>query len=114
MMYMHSNNQTDKTINVSKIANTSTLDDNSTAGGCNSRLMIIHTRVVDSESIRIFIQHTDNEVTPQYLWSRIRSPFYGYIDGDSDVRFRSVFVQAGFRRHLVGKTIKNAGYCNSA
>ena len=42
MMYIHSNNKTDKTINVSKIANTSTLDDNSTAAGCNSRLMIIH------------------------------------------------------------------------
>ena len=41
-MYIHSNNETDKTINVSKIANTSTLDDNSTAAGCNSRLMIIH------------------------------------------------------------------------
>ena len=42
MMYIHGNNETDKTINVSKIANTSTLDDNSTAAGCNSRLMIIH------------------------------------------------------------------------
>ena len=42
MMYIHSNNQTDKTINVFKIANTSTLDDNSTTAGCNSRLMIIH------------------------------------------------------------------------
>ena len=42
MMYMHSNNDTDKTMNVSKIANTSTLDDNSTAAWCNSRLMIIH------------------------------------------------------------------------
>jgi len=40
-MYIHGNNETDKTINVSKIANTSTLDDNSTAAGCNSRLMII-------------------------------------------------------------------------
>ena len=28
MTYIHSNNDTDKTINVSKIANTSTLDDN--------------------------------------------------------------------------------------
>ena len=27
-MYIHSNNKTDKTINVSKIANSSTLDDN--------------------------------------------------------------------------------------
>ena len=42
MMYIHTNNDTDKTINVSKIANASTLDDNSTAPGCNSRLMIIH------------------------------------------------------------------------
>ena len=31
MMYIHGNNETDKTIN-----------DNSTAAGCNSRLMIIH------------------------------------------------------------------------
>ena len=63
-MYIHSNNETDKTINVSKIANTSTLDDNSITAGCNSRLMIIYnTRVVDSMSIRIFIQHTDNEVS---------------------------------------------------
>jgi len=35
-MYIHGNNETDKMINVSKIANTSTLDDNSTAAGCNS------------------------------------------------------------------------------
>ena len=40
MMYIHSNNDTDKAINVSKIANTSTLY--STAAGCNSRLMTIH------------------------------------------------------------------------
>ena len=40
MMDIHSNNETDKTTNVSKIANTSTLDDNSTAAGCKSRLMI--------------------------------------------------------------------------
>ena len=42
MMYIHSNNDTDKAISVSKIANTSTLDDNSTTAGCNGRLMIIH------------------------------------------------------------------------
>ena len=42
MMYIHGNNETDETINVSKIANTSTLNANSTAAGCNSRLMIIH------------------------------------------------------------------------
>jgi len=42
MMYIHGNNETDITINVSKIANTGTLDDNSTAAGRNSRLMIIH------------------------------------------------------------------------
>jgi len=28
-------------------------------------------------------------------------------------QFRSVSMPAGFRRHLVGKTLKNAGYCNS-
>jgi len=41
MMYIHSNNKTHKRINVSKIANTSTLDDNSTAAGCNSRLITV-------------------------------------------------------------------------
>ena len=38
MMYIHGNNETDKTIIVSKIANASTMDDNSTAAGCNSRV----------------------------------------------------------------------------
>ena len=40
-MYIHSNNETDKRINVSKIANTSTVGDNSTAAGCNSRLITV-------------------------------------------------------------------------
>ena len=39
--YTHSNNETVKRINVSKIANTSTLSDNSTAAGCNSRLITV-------------------------------------------------------------------------
>jgi len=39
-MYIHSNNEIDKRINVSKIANSiSTMGDNSTAAGCNSRLI---------------------------------------------------------------------------
>jgi len=38
-MYIHSNNETDKRINVSKIANISTMGDNSTAAGCDSRLI---------------------------------------------------------------------------
>jgi len=29
-------------------------------------------------------------------------------------KFRSVSIPPGFRRHLVGKTLKNACYCNSA
>ena len=41
MMYIHSNNETVKRINVSKIASTSTLSDNSTAAGCNSRLITV-------------------------------------------------------------------------
>jgi len=53
MMYIHNNNETVKRINVSKIANTSTLGDNgqlrwpyicfdnSTAAGCNSRLITV-------------------------------------------------------------------------
>ena len=36
MMYIHSNNETVKSINVSNMANTSTLSDNSTAAGCNT------------------------------------------------------------------------------
>jgi len=40
-MYIHNNNETVKRINVSKIANTSTLGDNSTAAGCNSRLITV-------------------------------------------------------------------------
>jgi len=39
MMYIHKNNEIDKRINVSKIANNiSTMGDNSTAAGCNCRL----------------------------------------------------------------------------
>ena len=35
MMYMHSNNESDKRINISKIANNiSTMGNNSTAAGC--------------------------------------------------------------------------------
>jgi len=42
MMYLHSNNETDKRINVSKIANNiSTMGDNSTAAGCKSRLIAV-------------------------------------------------------------------------
>ena len=41
MMYIHSNNEIDKRINVSKIANTNTQGDNSTAAGCNSRLITV-------------------------------------------------------------------------
>jgi len=41
MIYIHSSNYTVKRINVSKIANTNTLGDrpNSTAAGCDSRLI---------------------------------------------------------------------------
>jgi len=39
-MYIHSNNEINKRINVSKIANNiSTMGDNSTAAGCNCRLV---------------------------------------------------------------------------
>jgi len=42
MMYIHSNIEIDKRINVSKIANDiSTMGDNSTAAGCNSRLIAV-------------------------------------------------------------------------
>ena len=38
MMYINSNNEIDKRINLSKIANNiSTIGDNSTAAGCNSK-----------------------------------------------------------------------------
>jgi len=41
MMHIHSNNETVKRVNVSKIANTSILSDNSTAAGYNSRLITV-------------------------------------------------------------------------
>jgi len=42
MMYIHRNNEIDKRINVSKIANNiNTMGDNSTAAGCNSRLITV-------------------------------------------------------------------------
>jgi len=45
MMYLHRNNEIDKRINVSKIANNiSTMGDSSTAAGCNSRLITVTYR----------------------------------------------------------------------
>jgi len=43
MVYIHSNSEIDKRINVSKIANTNTQGDNSrpTAAGCNRRLITV-------------------------------------------------------------------------
>jgi len=42
MMYIHKNNKIYKRINVCKIANNiSTIGDNSTAAGCNSRLITV-------------------------------------------------------------------------
>jgi len=42
MMYIHRNNEIDKRINVSKIANNiSTMGDSRTAAGCNSRLITV-------------------------------------------------------------------------
>jgi len=42
MMYIHRNNEIYKRTNVSKIANNiSTLGDNSTVAGCNSRLITV-------------------------------------------------------------------------
>ena len=49
MMYIHSSNETVKRINVSKIANTSTSADNSTATRCNSRL----------RSFTVLVQHAN-------------------------------------------------------
>jgi len=41
-MYIHSNNEIDKKVNVSKIANNiNTMGDNSTAAWCNSRLITV-------------------------------------------------------------------------
>jgi len=42
MIHIHENNEIDKKINVSKIANSiSTTGDNSTAAGCNSRVITV-------------------------------------------------------------------------
>ena len=55
MMYIHDNNETDKRINASKIANNiSTMGDNSTAAGCNSRL------------ITVLVQHAHGIVSVTY------------------------------------------------
>jgi len=52
MMYIHRNNEIDKRINVSKIANNiSTMGDDSTAAGCNRRL------------ITVLVQHAHNIVS---------------------------------------------------
>jgi len=51
-MYIHSNNEIDKKVNVYKIANNiNTVGDNSTAAGCNSRL------------ITVLVQHANNIVS---------------------------------------------------
>jgi len=45
MMYIHRNNEIDKRINVSKVTNNIiTLGDNSTAAGCNSRLITVYVQ----------------------------------------------------------------------
>jgi len=50
MMYIHSNNEIDKKVNVSKIANNiNTMGENSTAARCNSRL------------ITVIVQHAHDE-----------------------------------------------------
>jgi len=55
MMYIHSNNEIDKRINVSKIANRiSTVGDNSTAAGCNSIRLI---------RVLVGLQHAHDIVT---------------------------------------------------
>jgi len=52
MMYIHKNSETDKKINVSKIANNiSTMGDNSTPAECNSRL------------ITVLVQHANDKVS---------------------------------------------------
>ena len=52
MMYIHGNNEIDKRINVSKIANNiCTLGDNSTAAGCNSRLTVLVQHAHDIVSV---------------------------------------------------------------
>jgi len=52
MMYIHSSNEIDKSINVSKIANNiNTMGNNSTAAGCDSRL------------VTVFVQHAPDIVS---------------------------------------------------
>jgi len=54
MMYIHSNNETDKRINASKIAsNISTMGDNSTAAGCKN-----YSRLITD-----FVQHAHGIVS---------------------------------------------------
>jgi len=54
MMYIHSSNEIDKSINVSKIANNiNTMGNNSTAAGCDSRLV----------GLTVFVQHAPDIVS---------------------------------------------------
>jgi len=60
MNYIHSNNEIDKRINFSKIANNiSTMGDNSTATGCNSRL------------ITVLVQHAHDIVSVNKEYKRL-------------------------------------------
>jgi len=58
MMYIHRNNEIDKKINVSKIAdNISTMGDNSTAAGCNRRLITVLVQHAHDTTAEICTAH---------------------------------------------------------
>ena len=54
-MYIHTSNELDKRINVSKIAdNISTMGDNSTAAGCDSRLITVLVQHAHDSACKLF------------------------------------------------------------
>ena len=60
MMYIHGNNEIDKSLNLSKIANNiSSMGDDSTAAGCNSRL------------ITVLVQHAHDIVSVNKEYKRL-------------------------------------------
>jgi len=88
MIYIHSNNWTVKRVNISKIANTSTLGDNSTAAGCNSRL------------ITVLVQHAHDIVIWVADVGFWKTSGLGSLEAKSPMRQRMVHPFGGNRRNM--------------
>jgi len=53
-------------------------------------------------------------VEHQLLTDTERHATAAYTQGDSDVISIYIYASVGFRRHFVGKTLKNVSYCDIA